>query len=144
MRAEASDYDRIGAYAVILSPDALVLLVEANGGRLYLPGGRSEAGETPEDALLREIMEECGCAAAISGKLGEAIQPIFEGRSSILAHYYQAEVGRFATRGEHTTLWLPANKAMCLVHRRGDSQAIRTAVQRRGAGPSLSSYARVA
>jgi len=142
--AEAFHYDRIGGYAVILSPDDLVLLVEANGGRLYLPGGRTEAGETPEAALLREIMEECGCAASLSGKLGEVIQPVFEGRARILAHYFLAEIDRPVRSGEHRNLWLPADKAVGLVHRRGDSEAIRTALQRRDARPPLTRYARVA
>lgn len=144
MGAEAFQYDRIGAYAVILSPDDLVLLIETNGGRLYLPGGRAEAGESPEAALLREIMEECGCSCAVTGKIAEAIQPIFAGRSSVLAHYFHAEIGRPASRGEHRNLWLPADEAIGLVHRRGDSEAIRTALQRRNARPPLARYARVA
>ena len=144
MGTEAFQYDRIGAYAVILSPDDLVLLIEANGGRLYLPGGRAEAGESPEAALRREIREECGCASSVGGKIGETIQPIFEGRSSILAHYFYAEIGSSTRRGEHRSLWLPAHKAVDLVHRRGDSKAIRTALAERSIGVAERRFARVA
>ncbi len=35
------------------------------------PGGRVEAGETPEDALTREIRERIGCGVEVREKLGE-------------------------------------------------------------------------
>jgi len=44
-------------------------------GRWELPGGKVEAGETPDDALVREVREELGCDVAVEGWLaGE--QPI--------------------------------------------------------------------
>ena len=38
-------------------------------GRWELPGGKVEDGETPEDALVREIAEELGCVVAVTGWL---------------------------------------------------------------------------
>ena len=37
----------------------------ATAGRWELPGGKVDAGETPEDALVREVEEELGCRVAV-------------------------------------------------------------------------------
>lgn len=51
--------------AVILKPDGQFLLAERPPGKVYagyweFPGGKVEPGETPHDALVRELHEELG------------------------------------------------------------------------------------
>jgi mutator protein MutT len=36
-------------------------------GKWFLPGGKVEVGETPEDAAHREVKEEAGCTIMIDG-----------------------------------------------------------------------------
>lgn len=53
----------LGAYGLIIYDDKIVLIKKANGpykGKLDLPGGTIEYGETPEQALIRELQEEVG------------------------------------------------------------------------------------
>lgn len=61
-----------GAAAVILDAKLRVLLVkEAYDRRRWsLPGGALERGETPEDAVIRETLEETGLTVSIDHLIG--------------------------------------------------------------------------
>jgi 8-oxo-dGTP diphosphatase len=61
---------RFAAYAVVTDPDKQVLLTRiAEGypgaGRWHLPGGGTDFGEQPTEALLRELLEETAQEAEI-------------------------------------------------------------------------------
>ena len=61
----------VGAAIVV---DARVLAARRTtpaeaAGRWELPGGKVEPGESPADALVREIGEELGCTVALTGWL---------------------------------------------------------------------------
>jgi hypothetical protein len=68
-RAEPST----GAAAVLFDEEGRVLLVKENYGRhrWSLPGGAIEAGETPEEAAVREANEETGVVVAVDHLIGE-------------------------------------------------------------------------
>ncbi|HEU4541623.1 MAG TPA: NUDIX domain-containing protein [Jiangellaceae bacterium] len=68
---------RFAAYAVVHDPNDQVLLTRiAEGypgaGRWHLPGGGTDFGEQPDDALLRELFEETGQVGHIQRLLGVA------------------------------------------------------------------------
>lgn len=56
----------LGVYGLIIQNDSIVLVKKVGGpynGKLDLPGGTIEWGETPEQALIRELNEETGIQA---------------------------------------------------------------------------------
>ena len=57
------EHRHLGAYGLILDNDNIVLIKKNGGpynGKLDLPGGTIEFGETPEETLVRELDEEVG------------------------------------------------------------------------------------
>ncbi|CAN5550735.1 hypothetical protein BH10ACT10_BH10ACT10_26150 [soil metagenome] len=51
---------------------------EPAAGRWEFPGGKVEPGESPQDAVVREVREELGCEVVVTGLL-EGSQPIKPG-----------------------------------------------------------------
>jgi ADP-ribose pyrophosphatase YjhB (NUDIX family) len=66
---------RFGAYAAATGPDGRILLTliapgYPGAGRWHLAGGGTDHGETPEQALARELFEETGQHGRVTGLLG--------------------------------------------------------------------------
>ena len=58
---------RVSAKIILYNPERTqVVLAEYVKGRFGLPGGHLEEGETPEEAIFREIKEELGFALDIT------------------------------------------------------------------------------
>ena len=89
------DYDldywaRQGAYAVIQNNNQQFLCVQDLNSNLYLVGGGIEKDELPEDAVLRESIEETGYEIKIIEKIGTAERHWV---SDMYPQYYQHNIG---------------------------------------------------
>jgi 8-oxo-dGTP diphosphatase len=65
---------RVGAYAVLVDDAERILLALWNEGATRawtVPGGGVEEGETPEEAAVREVLEETGYDVELLRLLGE-------------------------------------------------------------------------
>ena len=61
------------AQALVMRDGRILMARHVQHGRAYyvLPGGAIEPGETPEEAVCRELLEECCVRGEIVRKLGE-------------------------------------------------------------------------
>jgi ADP-ribose pyrophosphatase YjhB (NUDIX family) len=114
--------ERRASRAVVFDPDGKVALFHATiKGYHKLPGGGIELGETVEDALRREVLEEIGCAITDIKELGI----IEEYRNALGVHQFSCcftarldgekgtphlEEGEIAEGFE--TVWLPLSDAV--------------------------------
>jgi 8-oxo-dGTP pyrophosphatase MutT (NUDIX family) len=59
-----SQYSHVGVYGIYIKNNAVLMIKKSRGpykGMYDLPGGRMEEGETMEEGLQREFVEEVGC-----------------------------------------------------------------------------------
>ncbi|WP_069808315.1 NUDIX hydrolase [Vulcanisaeta thermophila] len=74
MSREYPRYPLVGVGAVVVYEGNRILLIkrgsEPNAGKWSIPGGMVEAGENPEEAVLRELYEETGVRGRVTGLFG--------------------------------------------------------------------------
>jgi len=118
-----SERPRTAARAIV-TKRGLVALLNVSKHKYYkLPGGGVEDGETVQQGLEREVLEETGCRIRVKGEVGE----IIEHRSHIgevqTSHCFLAEVvreGKPSFTDEELAagfelVWAPLKKAIELV-----------------------------
>jgi 8-oxo-dGTP diphosphatase len=112
---------RPSAYAVVLDAGGRVALVREDG-IWHLPGGGLERDETPEQAVLREIVEECDCAARLLARLGRARELVV----SRAGNAYDVDATYFAAEflGTPRVEWLAAQAARAALDRASHAWAI--------------------
>ena len=121
---------RPGSYALIFNEAGLVALMQTDRG-FYLPGGGAEPGETPAEALQRELYEESGYGIAVGKQIGLAVDYIFaqnEGKYyEIQSVFLRASLGeRLKASGEqeHNLVWCQVLEAQTLLRRPSQKWAL--------------------
>jgi 8-oxo-dGTP pyrophosphatase MutT (NUDIX family) len=115
-----NDHAVRSAVLVLLTPDPSGLRVlltlrsatlRSHTGQISFPGGRIEAGETPEEAALRECEEETGIGAALPGPVGRLSpisSPASPGAVLPVVAWMDAPPGlRIDPREVEEAFWLP-------------------------------------
>ena len=76
--------------AVIVDHDRVLLIQRGQApakGKWTIPGGAIEVGESPEEALIREIQEECGLTITIQSIVEVINKVIRDEQGNIRYHY---------------------------------------------------------
>jgi 8-oxo-dGTP diphosphatase len=129
---------RPSAYAFLRDRAGRVAVVRAVDGN-FLPGGGIEDGESPEEAIVREALEECGLVVRVGVCVSRVVQFVVTAEGDSVEKrcaFFDARIeraNRAAMLPGHETLWLgPASAARILKH---DSQmwAVLEWMKRRGA-----------
>jgi 8-oxo-dGTP diphosphatase len=110
-------FQRTGVYAVIR--DASRFAAVSSEGRIFLPGGGEDEGETPEMTLRREVREECAREIVIHRSLGTATQYFSAGLryTELKCIFYEASFGaELNTPPEHELFWLDETDVKALFH----------------------------
>jgi 8-oxo-dGTP pyrophosphatase MutT (NUDIX family) len=75
-QADANTIVRLGVAVIIRDDEGKILLERRSDcGWWGMPGGRVEAGESVEQAAIREVLEETGLAVRITGLIGLYSEP---------------------------------------------------------------------
>ncbi len=90
--------------AVIKDAAGRLLLIkrghEPDAGLWTIPGGRIEPGETDQQAVAREILEETGLRVACGRLLGEAVLPGLDGAVIDVRDYLAVVTGGKLAAGD--------------------------------------------
>ena len=107
---------RPSAYALVLR-DGLLAVARTPKAN-FLPGGGIEAEETPEAAVVREGIEECGLLLRPLSLLGHAVQISYSETEAVCFEkrctFFAAEIAGTApqTEADHTLVWLTPSEAV--------------------------------
>jgi 8-oxo-dGTP diphosphatase len=121
---------RPSAYALVADEGGRVAVVRSRDG-IFLPGGGIEAGETPEDAIQREALEECGLVLELGIAATRAVQfsysaserTWFEKRSTFID---AAVAGTDPSRLEpgHELMWVDVETATRILSHESHARAV--------------------
>jgi 8-oxo-dGTP diphosphatase len=125
--------DRLSAYGVIQNESGALAVIKTPDG-YFLPGGGAHTGETAEEALRREIVEETGYAPEILSNIGIAAQLTYAEDKRVhyrkVGHFFLARfAGKIAepVEADHELIWCLADEAMRRMTHEYQAWAVREA-----------------
>jgi 8-oxo-dGTP pyrophosphatase MutT (NUDIX family) len=120
---------RPGGYAVIRNTAGAIAVALTPSG-FVLPGGGQDDGETPEEAAVREALEEVGLCITVCCPLGIADELVYAANE---ATYYRKRCTFFSAalvgydgggEADHRLLWMPPPHVLVVLRFRSQRWAV--------------------
>ena len=128
---------RAGVYAVIVDHANRVAAIRGEGG-YFLPGGGIEPNENEEEALAREVMEECGASVTLLSAIGQATDFLHsKAEESYFEKHGTFYLARLLTAPSAKLVWITSQEAPRLFRQGGHAWAITQAIRKSRAEPSV-------
>ena len=97
--------------AAIIRENGKILICKRKNREWEFPGGKLEYGETPEQALVREILEELGCGIRVLGIFGVSSVIARNGSNFVLIFYLCKITAGRPKASEHERIeWVAPNE----------------------------------
>lgn len=106
---------QIDVVGAVILRDGLILCAQRGGtgplaGMWEFPGGKIEPGESPRDALIREIQEELLCNVVVTDEVTTTAHEYDFGVVTLTTFYGQLVEGEPALTEHQNIKWLPASE----------------------------------
>lgn len=134
--------DRPAAFGLALRDGRLacVRIEKPEGVFIDLPGGGVDPGETPDQAMVRELGEETGLLVRASGPpvahAGQFIRMWDGSPANSLSDFFVAEIvgenPALKVEDDHTLIWLSPDEALQLLRHDAHAWAVAAWLRRRG------------
>ena len=125
----------VDVVAAVIRRGARVLLCQRpahkrHGGLYEFPGGQCTDGETKDQAIARELLEELGVTVT---HVGSVLHSIHDPGSPYVIHFIEARIDGTPIAIEHSDLqWVTFNEALCLDLAPSDRRFIEDFLNRSG------------
>lgn len=137
-RSDISYTRRPGAYAVLVRGGQMLMTFQAEPEpEFQLPGGGIDAGETPVQALHREVYEETGWTISTPRRIGTykrfVYMPDYDLWAEKICMIYLARPIRPLgppTEESHTAIWVPLSAAPAIMDNEGDRAFVQQVIDR--------------
>lgn len=96
--------------AIIIKDNKILITQKGSKGRFAhkweFPGGKIDAGETPEECILREIFEELRIGIQVDGFFCECVHTYPEGQNIVLAYCCSWQSGDITLTEHNDYKWV--------------------------------------
>ena len=138
---------RPSAYGLVRNPAGNFAVARTETG-YFLPGGGLKAGESPQQAVEREAMEECGLVVRARSLLGRAVQIVYSAQEKACfekqSTFLEADLLGLESHSnsDHQLDWLSVQEAVKTLSHESHRWALERLIQKKPHNKPLQTYER--